>query len=426
MPTAKELEATLQQKRAEMKSFFDAHKNEKGEYTFSQDQIDGEVKSRNEELSLLVDQYARQRGLEDLERANTAELKTLAEPVRTLNFGMVEGQGAPTAGTTTKSMGDLFTESEAFRRRVGREPCYHLIEGVTLKTFTDGPGTLLSADPSVKTLMERTAGWAPLAPRIPRVVLSAQRRPVVADLIPQDDTTADVIKFMEETTFTNNAAPVAEGGTKPESALRFTERTQAIEKIATWLPVTDEQLNDIPQIRSVIDNRLRLMLMLTEETQLLTGDGVSPNLLGFLNKTGLQTQAKGADPVPDAIYKAMTKVRFTGFADPTGVIMHPNDWQDVRLLRTADGLYIWGSPAEAGPERVWGLPVVVTTAMTENTALTGDFQLYSQIWRRSGIQIAVSDSHGTYFIENKLAIRAEERLALVIYRGAAFAKVTGI
>ena len=418
MPTAAELNTTVTQKRGELKALFDAHRNERGEYTHSADQIQ-EINRRNDELSGLIDQLGKQRGLEDIEAKNREALRDATTPERPNFGGQPESRGD--AAVNGKTLGELFTESKAYTGRArGPKPRFGTdIDGVTLKS-------LIAEGLEQKTLMTRSAGWAPFVPRIPRVVLSAQRRPVVADLIPQDDTTASSIKFMEETTFTNAAATVAEGAAKPESALAFTERTQLVEKIATWLPVTEEQLDDVPQIRAVIDNRLMLMIQLTEEVQLLTGDGSTPNLQGFLTKTGVQTQAKGADPVPDAIFKAMTLVRFTGFAEPTGVVMHPNDWQDVRLLRTADGLYIWGSPAEEGPERIFGLPVVVTPAITEGTALTGDFQLYSQIFRRMGFRIDISDSHDVYFIYNKLAIRAEERLALCIFRGSAFAKITGI
>jgi len=423
MPMAIVLERELQQKRGELKQLFDAHKNAQGQYTHTPEQLQ-EINRRNEELTPLVDAWTKQRELEDLEVKNREALEKVVRPGfngGSHGNGNGNGAGPGEPGGEFKTLGQLLTESKAYRNRPGLpSPWSFELPDVALKSLPT------PEEVEQKALMTTTAGWAPFVPRIPRVVLSAQRRPVVADLIPQNDTTASAIKFMEETTFTNAAAGVLEGGTKPESTLIFTERTQPVEKIAHWIPATEEQIEDVPQIRSVIDDRLRLMLMLAEEIGLLTGTGTSPQLQGFLTKTGVQVQAKGADPVPDAIYKAMTLVRFTGFANPSGIIMHPNDWQDIRTLKTADGLYIWGSPAEEGPERMWGLPVVVTPAETENTALLGDFALYSQIWRRLGVRIDVSDSHSTYFIENKMAIRAEERLALCIYRGAAFAKVTGI
>jgi HK97 family phage major capsid protein len=125
------------------------------------------------------------------------------------------------------------------------------------------------------------------------------------------------------------------------------------------------------------------------------------------------------------VYKAMVKVQVTGQAQPNLAVFHPNDWQDVRLLRTADGLYIWGNPSDAGPERIWGLQVAMAQAITEGTALVGDTN-YLELAVRRGVDTQVSNSHSTFFIEGKQAIRADMRVALVVYRPTAFATVTGI
>ncbi len=168
------------------------------------------------------------------------------------------------------------------------------------------------------------------------------------------------------------------------------------------------------------------MLRQRLDTQILVGNGTAPNLRGILNVVGIQTQAKGSDPAPDAIYKAMTLIRVGGRAIPGPVVMHPTNWQDIRLLRTADGIYIWGSPSEAGPERIWGNQVVLADGLTLGTAVLGDWANFSELDEKRGIEVKITDSHGTFFIEGKQAIRADMREAFVVYRPAAFATVTGL
>ena len=274
--------------------------------------------------------------------------------------------------------------------------------------------------------MTTAAGWDPEETRTGRVVEFATRPVQVTDLIPQTTTTQSAVKYMEETTFTNAAAETAEAGAYGEAALALTERASLVRKITVYLPVTDEQLEDEPQARGYVDNRLMFMVRQRLDGQLLVGNGTPPNLTGILNTAGIQTQAKGTDAVPDAVYKAMTKVRVGGRAMPNATIFHPNDWQDIRLLRTADGIYIWGNPSDAGPERIWGLRVVQSDAITENTGLVGDFANFSELSVRRGVDVQVSNSHADYFINGKLAIRADMRAAFVVYRPAAFATVTGI
>lgn len=323
-----------------------------------------------------------------------------------------KGVPHPEAKGQGKSLGQLFVDSDGFKAAQA---------GKRGETFE------LKASPQeVKTLMETSAGWAPESVRTGKLVLDAQRPIQVMDVFPDGDTNQAAIVYMEETTFTNNAAEVAEGGTYGEAALVLTERSVTVRKVGVWLPITDEQLEDEAQVRSYVDQRLRFMLRQRIDGQLLVGDGTPPNLEGILNVSDIQTQAKGADPVPDAVYKAMTKVRVTGRAMPNVVIMHPNDWQDIRLLRTNDGIYIWGNPSEAGPERIWGLPVVQSDAETEHTGLVGDFANFCQKYWRRDIEMKITDAHDDYFIKGKQAIRADVRLVLVTYRPAAFCTVTGI
>lgn len=278
----------------------------------------------------------------------------------------------------------------------------------------------------VKTLITLSDA-APQNVRLPRVEPYPVERRTVADLMAQGTIDRGTLEYYEETTFTNAAAETAEGSAKPEAALDWTLRTETVGKIPVWIPATAESLADISWLESTIRNRLVFMIERRKETQLLNGDGTSPNISGITDRSGLQTQAKGSDPVFDAILKAMTLIQVNSFYEPDAIVMHPNDWRDLLLTRTADGIYILGNPGDpTAARRLWGLEVRATTAQTENTAIVGAFGTAAQVFYRSGITVTASTEHASYFIENKVAILAEQRLALAVYRPNAFCTVTGI
>lgn len=373
-----------------------------------------QLREWNDEMSPLVDEI---KALEEIDaiKARTDELGKVERHPGHSSKGRSEAEGEGDeegdGEGNVKSLGALFVESDALKgwRRGSME----------------GPSVQLDLSVNdIKAVFSTTAGWAPFSPRLPKVVDFATRPLAVADLFPMGQTTATSIVYMEETTFTNAAVEIAEGALKPEATLALTERTEAVRKIAVFLPITDEQLEDVPQARSYVENRLGFMVRQRLDSQLLVGDGTAPNLSGILDRAGIQTQAKGVDPTPDAVYKAMTKVRTVAFAEPNAAVFHPNDWQDIRLLRTTDGVYIWGNPSDAGPERIWGLRVAQTTGLTENTGLVGDFNQAELVMRKGlTVQIGFNSDDWT---KNKQTVRAELRAAFAVYRPAAFCQITGI
>lgn len=273
------------------------------------------IRTKNEEIDALAVEVE---GLVDVAKAAQATREHAEKGERRGEPGDERGK----SGGRPKNLGELFVESQAYKGRQGAV----------------GPEAHL--DIELKSLFDTVTGWTPETTRGPRIVDFVTRPIQLIDLIPGNTTSQAAVTYMEETVYVNNAAELAEGGPYPESALGLEEKTSPVRKIGTWIPVTDEQLEDVPQVRGYINNRLPFMIRQRLDSQILVGSGTAPNLRGILNTVGIQTQALGGDPKPDAVYKAMTKIKVNALAMPNATVWNPNDWQEIRLLRTTDGIYI--------------------------------------------------------------------------------------
>jgi HK97 family phage major capsid protein len=272
----------------------------------------------------------------------------------------------------------------------------------------------------------------------PGMVDILQRQIVITDMIPRTPTESDTIEYVREDTFTNSAAFTAEAsattgtsGTKPESALAYSTQTAPVKTLAHWIPVTNRMMSDAPALRGLINARLLLGLDLALESQIIDGDGTGENLTGILRTAGINIESAGSsNNAMDAIFRGRTQVMVTGLARPTGIVIHPNDWQAIRLSRenaasATLGGYLMGPPNVAGPLTLWGLPVAEAIGIPENTSLVGDFAMGAMLFDREQGQIRTGLINDQ-FVRNMQTVLAELRLALVVFRPTAFAKVTGV
>ncbi|MDX0563306.1 phage major capsid protein [Sinorhizobium medicae] len=381
-----------------------------------------QIKAMNAELNELAEQA------ETLEGAEKAA-RDQADREKVRNRPPMPGAKAnyPSIEERIKSLGEMVAEEKSYQDWAKSGAA----GGITLQFDGLFPSDALAKGMAFETigskaLMSTTAGWAPQSLRIGGFVEAATRPIQLLDIIPMAQTGFEQVVYMEETTRNQAAAETAEGGAYAESSFALTEKTSPVRKITDSLPVTDEQLEDVAQAQSYINSRLTFGLRQRLDGQVLVGNAVGSNLRGLKNVAGIQTQAKGTDPVPDTFFKAMTKVRLGGRAIPTHHVMHPTDWQNVRLLRTTDGIYIWGNPSEAGPERMWGLPVVQQDADAAGTGYVGSFQpAWLSLFERRGVDVQIGYV-GAQFTEGRRTVRADMRFAFVVFRPAAFCQTTGL
>jgi HK97 family phage major capsid protein len=201
-------------------------------------------------------------------------------------------------------------------------------------------------------------------------------------------------------------------------------------------------LEDGAQVESYINSRLSLFIRIEEERQLVLGGGTN-DLVGITGRSGVNTYALGTvDNNAVGLFKAINGTRGSSLLEPDYIVMNPANWQNTRLLQDANQQFYGGGPFQ-GPygngrvdpdsgqltgamDTIWNKPVIVTTAIGAGTALLGSFRAASQIFRRSGLTVEATNAHSDYFTKNLVAIRAELRLALAVYRPAAFTKVTGL
>lgn len=344
------------------------------------------------------------------EKADEAllQISALRDQMGDMEQKMTRNGGAPEA---PKSFGQQFVESEGFK-------------SFQSSGFSKTTGR---ADIQVKTTLttaitnaDGSVGDGVQATRLPGILPIAQRRMTIRDLLTPGRMDGNTLEYVKETGFTNAAATVAEGSAKPQSTMKLDLFSTGAKVIAHWMKASRQALDDVSQLRSIIDERLMYGLAYVEEAQLLSGDGTGQNLNGLIPQATAYSAAftPASATAIDTIRLAALQASLAEYP-ATGVVMHPTDWARIELTKDTTGRYIIGNPQGTLAPTLWGLPVVATPAITIDKVLVGAFRLGAQLFDRWDARIEVGYVNDD-FTKNLVTILGEERLALAVYRPEAF------
>lgn len=430
----KELHADAAKTYKQSQEIIDAGKQKGG---LSEDEYKalGDLMQQVDSIEAVISRKESEASLFNRARAGVDKYSRPYQPFTHADPEEREGDGGERRGRDTRTIGRRFVESAEYKAAYnsGRVPSWDMFPRVEQRYENY---SLLEHKTLIAGASSTSGG--PLVQNDVQPVFRDPRRPLTfLDLITRLTTGSDTIEWPEET-FTNAAASVAEAtsttgtsGTKAESALSYATKTSPVEAIAHWIPVTMRMLADASAIRGLVDAALMVGLDETLETQLLSGNGTSPQLDGLTHLTGVQDHAIGSDSNIDALFKMIVKVQVTGKSMPTAAVLNPLNFQTIRLARenaaTATlGAYLYGSPAMAGPMTVWGYPVVEAQGLTANTGLVGDFSARRMVlWDRE--QAVIRTGYiDQMFVRNMIAILAELRCAFTVMRQTAVAKCSGL
>ena len=268
-----------------------------------------------------------------------------------------------------------------------------------------------------------TAPSVGLSTRLPDWVFAGVRTLRVRDLLRSVPVNQGAVNYVKENSFTNAAYPQTEGSSKGHAALTFTVGQAVVQAIAHYIKASRQALDDIAQLQASIDFKLLVGLKDEEDFELLRGDGTGSHQTGLMVAGGTYDTTKhvAGDTALDTISEGLETIESANHT-ATGIVLNPTNWRQMTRLKDSQNRYLLGGPGMITEPRLWGLPVALSNAMPIDQFLVGDFVRGAEIYDRMEAVIDISTENEDDFIKNMVTIRAEERIALAVFRSDYFTR----
>tara|TARA_R100001510_G_C7651778_1_gene209539 strand:- start:1491 stop:2729 length:1239 start_codon:yes stop_codon:yes gene_type:complete len=240
-------------------------------------------------------------------------------------------------------------------------------------------------------------------------------------IIPVGNTDSNVIRYVKESAYTDNAANVAEGSAPTDSEFQLTAEDAVVQKTSAVMTISQEMLDDTPGLSSYLSQRLPAKINTVIDDQLIGGSGSSPNLLGLMNggttfaAGGFANAIESAQEL-DVLYVAMNQLALSNYA-ANGIVLNPTDFHKIALLKDTTNEYLRGNSLVSadGFFRINGVPVYMNNKMAAGNFVVADFSQASQVWQREGLRVDFGYEDSDNFSKYLVSVRGIARIAHSIY-----------
>ena len=226
-------------------------------------------------------------------------------------------------------------------------------------------------------------------------------------VMPVKQHTTPEFAYLRQTTRTNNAAVVAEGGTKPTSVFSVTRIEDSLDVVAHISEAVPRYwFVDSPALEQFLATEFMYGLQVAIEAA----------ALATINATsGIMVQAY-ATSVLAVLRKSITTLETQGY-EPGFLLLNPADWEGVELaLSSTNSVEHQGLPYDPAARRLFGVPVVVSNAQAVGVSHAIGNSAIALDTDTAGVQVAWSEtSNATDWATNMCRLRVEGRFATSVF-----------
>ena len=316
-----------------------------------------------------------------------------------------------------KKMFEKKNESKNFKTNLTKALNEGAIDNL-VKGNTNAAAFEIKAD---MTMNADYSGEVVPADRVPGFKFDPNRPQNMRQIIPNGSTGSDVVRYVKESGYSNGAAAAAEGATLGQTDFDMTATSVNVEKIGTYLRISEEMLADTAQLTSYISNRVPAKLLEVEDDQILGGNGSSPNLNGLYNSdTNFDTSSSGAfyqavsSPNEfDVLVAAINQLALSNYK-PNYILLNPTDFHKILLLKDSQSRYLKDQVYQGLQPAFMGVPVIINNEVNAGTFFVGDFNS-CQLWIRENLSVSFHREDGTNIRDGFVTVRCQERVALATY-----------